>query len=247
MKNLIGFLFTSVALTGSLYLAGATSAPSSNLPGYTPSKIPPVVYPSKPAPPPPVQSAPVSLPKPVVPPMEKPFGMPGIVGLREGKWDGTDYLGHLSKNITVDIEVLKGDNTPVNVDISSLQTAINMLLKNEGLTPKAEVAEGPPLPFLHVLVIIYPVDKDKYVIFTTTRLFEEIQVVRKDFKPAGYWQGITWENQDISLANAEQVPAQVKSSIEALVKAFLERYKLYNKEDIDAPVPTTIPAAKPKV
>jgi len=236
MKNLIGFCFTSVALMGTFYLAGASSAPSTtSLPGSVPSKIPPVVYPSKPAAPLPVQSAPVSLPKPAVPPMEKPFGMPGVVGLRDGKWEGTDYLGHLSKNITVDVEVLKGDNTPVNVDISTLQAAIDTLLKNEGLTPKAEVAEGPPLPFLHVLVIIYPAEKDKFVVFTTTRLFEEIQVVRKDFKPAGYWQGITWENQDISLATSEQLVAQVKDSTQALVKAFLERYQLYNKEDIDAP------------
>ncbi|MBA3815818.1 MAG: hypothetical protein H0X29_04725 [Parachlamydiaceae bacterium] len=236
MLKISKFMFTCIALMGTFYLVGATatSAPkSTGLPGYTPSKIPPVVYPSKPAAPQVVPSTQAPLSKPVIPAMDKPFGMPGVVGLRDGKWEGTDYLGHVSKNITLDVEVLKNDNTPVNVDISTLKGALTALLKNEGIIPHAELSEGPPLPFLHVLVIIYPVDKDKFVVFTTTRLFEEIQVVRKEFKPAGFWQGITWENQDISLATSEQLVAQVTSSTETLLKAFLERYKLYNKENID--------------
>lgn len=236
MGKLLNFFFTHVAFIGIFCSIGVTptfGATTTNLPGSAPSKIPPVVYPSKPPPPPPVQ-APPPVSKPTIPAMEKPFGMPGVVGLRDGKWEGTDYLGHLSNKITVDVEILKGDKTPVSVDISSLQAAVNTLLKNEGFIPHAEVTEGPPLPFLHILAIIYPVDKDKYVVFTTCRLFEQIQVVRKDFKPAGYWQGITWENQDISLSTFDQLPAQVKSSIEALLKAFIERYRLYNKEDENA-------------
>lgn len=241
MQKLTRFLFICIAIIYAFHPASAVSASgNTGLPGSVPSKIPPVVYPPKPAAQPPtVQPAPLP-PKHAVPSMEKPFGMPGVVGLREGKWEGTDYLGHLSKNITVDVEVLKSDNTPVSVDISPLRTAIETLLKNDGLIPHAEVAEGPPLPFLHILVIIYPVDKDKFVVFTTCRLFEEIQVVRKDFKPGGFWQGITWENQDISLSSFDQLVPQVKSSTQALIKAFIERYKLYNKEDLEAP-------AKPKI
>lgn len=233
MKILPKLFFPILSLLGACAVAEAATS-TSNLPGSSPSKIPPVTYPSKPAEPTHVPP-PAPLPKPVIPPMEKPFGMPGVVGLRDGKWEGTDYLGHLSKNITVDIEVLKGDQTPVNIDTSALQSAISSLLKNEGIVPHSALNEGPPLPFLHVLVIIYPIEKDKFVVFTTCRLFEEIQVVRKEFKPAGYWQGITWENQDIVIATGEQLAAQVKTSTETLIKAFLERYKLYNQEDIDAP------------
>lgn len=236
MQKLLSFFFTNVAFIGIFCSVSVTPAfgASTGVPGSAPTKIPPVTYPSKPPPPPPVPAAP-PLVKPPAPAMDKPFGMPGVVGLRDGKWEGTDYLGHLSNKITVDVEILKGDKTPVSVDISSLQAAVKTLLKDEGFTPHAEVTEGPPLPFLHILAIIYPVDKDKYVVFTTCRLFEQIQVVRKDFKPAGYWQGITWENQDISLSTFDQLPAQVKSSIEALLKAFIERYRLYNKEDENRP------------
>jgi hypothetical protein len=233
MQSLLSFLATGAALTATFYLNSV--APNTGLPGSSPSKIPPVVYPSKPTAHPPHVESPPGTRKPVVTLMEKPFGMPGVIGLHNGKWEGTDYLGHVAKHISVDVEVLKGDKTPVNVDTSSLDNAISTLLKNNGFVPKADVTEGPPLPFLHVLVIIYPVEKDKFVVFTTTRLFEQIQVIRKDFKPAGYWQGITWENQDIILTNFEQLPTQIKTSAEALIKAFIDRYQLYNKEDIDNP------------
>lgn len=213
-------------------LYAATSG-GSGLPGSTPSKIPPVVYPKTPQ-----QTTPAQpykpLPRPVIPTMEKPFGMPGVVGLQDGKWMGTDYLGHLSKYMTVTFELLKGDgSSPVHVDANAIQKQIEELLKAENLVPHAQVTEGPPLPFLHVLVIVYPVEKDRYVIFTTCRLFEEIQVTREKFKPAGFWQGITWENQDISLASADQVDAQVKATVANLVGAFLKRYRLYNPESIE--------------
>src|SRR5690348_11247958 len=42
----------------------------------------------------------------------KPFGMPGVVGLQKGQWLGTDYLGFVSDHIGIDVEVLKGENTP---------------------------------------------------------------------------------------------------------------------------------------
>lgn len=237
LKQLLLFTMSSM-----IVFFPISAATPSSLPGSTPTKIPPVTLPKKPPPQavPPVQYTPP--PKPVVPPMEKPFGMPGVVGLRDGKWEGTDYLGHLSNNISIDIEVLKGDKSPVNVDTTLLHSRVADLLKDEGINPRAEVSEGPPLPFLHILVIVYPIEKDKFVIFTTCRLFEEIQVMRKNFKPAGYWQGITWENQDISLATVDQLSAQVRSSVENLITAFIQRYRLYNKEESSG-----LPAAKQQV
>lgn len=239
MRFSINFLMACIATLSTCELSAAgssTSSGSSSLPGSTPTKIPPVVYPK---PQPPQQQLPpqpyVPPPKPVVPAMEKPFGMPGVVGLVDGKWVGTDYLGHLAKSITVNVEVVKGENTSVNIDTNAIQTKVETLLKDEGFTPHADVTEGPPLPFLHILVIVYAIDKDKFVIFCTTRLFEDIHVVRKDFKPAGYWQGITWENQDISVATADKLDAQVKSSVNTLIKAFIDRYQLYNKPDETLP------------
>lgn len=210
-----------------------------SLPGSAPSKISPVNIPKQQSPEQPQPYKP--LPRPVVPAMEKPFGMPGIVGLRDGKWEGTDYLGYLSKYITINLEVVKATNLPLNIDANSLGTQVENILKADQLVPHARIAEGPPLPFLHILVIVYPTEKDRFVIFCSCRLFEEIHVVRENFKPAGHWQAITWENQDISLASTDQVNAQIKMSVENLVKAFVQRFRLYNPPDLE---PGMKPASK---
>lgn len=168
------------------------------------------------------------VPKQPLPPMTKPFGMPGVIGVQNGKWAGTDYLGYVSNRIGVDVEILKGENTPNLPDSAALTTHASAILTKENLIPTAEASDGPPLPFLHILLIVYPVDKDKFVVFGTCRLFEQIQVMRKNFSPAGFWQGITWENQDINLTTTEHLETQIKSTIDKLVGAFIERYRLYN-------------------
>lgn len=205
-------------------LPSSTWHQGSSAPATTPAKEkPPAPVPHKE----PATTSPFT-PKQTLPPMTKPFGMPGVIGIQHGKWAGTDYLGYLSANIGVDVEILKGENTPVLPDAATLTSRAGAILSKENLTPQAEVTEGPPLPFLHILLIVYPVDKDKFVVFGTCRLFEQIQVMRKNFSPAGFWQGITWENQDINLTTTEQLDAQIKSTVDKLVTAFVERYRIYN-------------------
>lgn len=168
------------------------------------------------------------LARPELPPMTKPFGMPGVIGMQNGKWEGTDYLGYLSNNIGIDVEILKADNVPQVSDIATIESRLANIFTKEDINARADVTEGPPLPFLHVLLIIYPVDKDRYVIFGNGRLFEQIEVIRKDFIPAGYWQGITWENQDIAIASGQQLDAQMKALADKLGTAFAKRYRQYN-------------------
>lgn len=183
--------------------------------------------------------------KPDLPPMTKPFGMPGVIGLQNGKWEGTDYLGYLSNNIGIDVEILKADAVPQVSDASTLENRIAAIFTKEDIVPHADVPEGPPLPFLHLLLIIYPVDKDRYAIFGNGRLFEQIQVIRKDFIPAGYWQGITWENQDISLATGQQLDAQMKEMADKLATAFAKRYRQYNLNKDGIPGAQNAPTAPP--
>lgn len=171
----------------------------------------------------------VPLQKPVLPPMTKPFGMPGVVGLQNNQWAGTDYLGYLSNHITVDVEILKGQDVPAVPEAAVLENRVKTLLTKEDITPQSEQIEGPPLPFLHILLIIYPAEKDRFVIFGASRLFEQVQVMRKNFRPAGYWQAITWESQDVRLASTEQLNAEVISLVDALATAFAKRFKQYHQ------------------
>lgn len=212
-------ILTSVSLSGDQY-----GPPSSN--ELFKNKPPLHTQPSKEIP---AQTPGIHpLEKPVLPPMVKPFNLPGVIGLQEGKWVGVDYLGFLTDHIGVDVEVLKPDSLQNPVDENELQSIVTKAFEAESITPRSDAMEGPPLPFLHVLVTIFPIDKDKFVVVGNTRLFEQLQVVRKDFIPAGYWQGITWENQDVVLAKASDLNGKVKEIVEKLAKAFATRYRQYN-------------------
>lgn len=160
--------------------------------------------------------------------MAKPFGMPGVVGIQKGKWEGTDYLGYLSNHVGLDIEILKSETVPAISGAAVIGPKVSEIFTRGNLVPSADVTQGPPLPFLHILMIIYPVGRDTYAIFGAARLFEQIQVIRKDFIPAGYWQGITWEVQDVTLADSKQLDAQMTALAEKLGQSFVTRYWEYN-------------------
>ncbi len=233
---LCGFIFTS-----SFGLMAVSSAPPSTKPSASkPLESPP---PRNDAAPP--HYKPTA--KPELPPMLKPFLMPGVIGLQYGKWEGTDYLGYLSNNVGVQVEISKAENVPAIVDEATIAKGIADIFTKENIIPYSGVAEGPPLPFFHILMLVYPIDKDRYVIVGNGRLFEQIQVIRKEFIPAGFWQGITWENHDIALANGQQLNTQIQAVADTLGTAFVKRYRQYNlsKEGLpggkDAPIPAPAP------
>lgn len=229
--RILGLLSFSIALSTfpvTLIAASGSSAPYSAGQGQSQLRSPP----PKPAP-----AKPAYKPgpqKPLLPVMNKPFGMPGVVGFANGKWEGNDYLGYLSSNISLSVEVVKGEQVPA-VDEGSLESLAKEIFTKENLSPQAVVEEGPLLPFFQVLIFIFPVEKDKFAIFAAGRLFESIDVKRKHFSPAGYWQAITWENQDVVLATSQDLLQQVKTSTEKIVKGFAARYRQYNPSNPETP------------
>lgn len=222
-----GMIFAA-SFTASLVLAdGTTTSPSSQ------STKPFSTKPTLQNPAPKKEQVPLyKSPKPTrpeLPVMAKPFGMPGVIGFQNGHWEGTDYLGFLSNNISVDVEILKNANVPDIPSAGGLNGRIANIFTKENINPQANVAEGPPLPFFHVLILIYPIEKDRFALLGSGRLFEQIQVVRKDFVPQGIWQGITWETQDTAVATSEQLDAQVQAIAERIATAFAQRVRQYQE------------------
>lgn len=227
----------SFGIAYSLNIHPLDAATSGSSPSYGPpssSQLPPIHQRPQEKPKPITPHVPLP-PKPLAPPMAKPFGMPGVVGLENDKWVGTDYLGYLSDKISIDVEVLKGKDVPSLPDASVIQQRVSEIFNKHSITPRSDEVEGPPLPFLHLLLIVYPVDQDRYVIFGNSRLFEKIKVERKDFVPKGYWQGITWENQDVSLSNAAQLDEKIKQLADKLAEAFANRFRQYNLTSGETP------------
>lgn len=161
---------------------------------------------------------------------QKTFLMPGVIGLENGQWVGGDYLGHLSNNIVPEVEIIKGQAVKGVPSDSALVAYASNLLSKGGLNPSPRPPTVLPLPAMHILLVVYPIDKDKYVIYGTCRLFEHIQVLRNDWIPSGNWQGITWESLDVSLTRADQVDVSIKKLIDTLVSRFIDRYRVYNQD-----------------
>lgn len=178
-------------------------------------------------------------PKPLLPVMEKAFGMPGVAGWQNGKWEHSDYLGLLSSHISVGVEVLKGDKVPP-IDESALQREAKEILVKASMTPRADAEEGPPLPFFHLLIFVYPADADRYVVFANGRLFEQVEVKRQNFEPKGYWQAITWETQDLSNVTGKELQGALKTTTEKILKDFTKRYREYNPINPDTPKPPPV-------
>ena len=158
----------------------------------------------------------------------KPIGAPGVVAFENGSWVGSDYLGHLSNKIGISVEILQsGSDIPVN-EATLLQLS-SELFQRQGIDPNPMIVEGePPLPFLHILVMVYTNDGQNYFVFTAFRLFEKVNVIRERFEPLGSWQAITWENQYLEVAKRDQLPLVIKKNVEDGVNIFLTRYREYN-------------------
>lgn len=220
-------LLTSMTLTvASTLCATTTSTPTTGSPPSTSINTTPSQ--NTPPPPAPIPHPFKQLPKEAKPPMGEPFGMPGVVGYQNNRWSGSDYLGHLSDHIAIDVEILKGEGVPDVPSPAEIKGKIASILQSNEIIPNSSAEEGPPLPFIHILLFVYPTGNDTFVVFGAERLFEQIDVKRKNFQAAGYWQGITWETQNVILVPGNQLNAQMITLAETLTKEFVKRYRSYN-------------------
>ena len=160
--------------------------------------------------------------------MVKPFGMPGVIGLENNQWVGSDYLGSLSPNIIIDLEIRKTASLQQPINEALIKQAVVNVFKGAEINTERLSQEGPPLPFMHVLIMVYPLTQEEVFTICSLRLFEEINVVRKNFVPSGYWQGITWESQDTGIFKKSELDVNLKDLVEKNAKIFTDRYRQYN-------------------
>ena len=154
---------------------------------------------------------------------------PGIVAQRGGRWVGSDHLYNLTENIDIVAEIFKPKNLELPITEEMIRSRVADIFKNSDIVPMAEEKPGqPPLPFFHVLVMIYPIEKG-YVCYTEGRLFEQINIDRVVLDEQTALQGITWESQNLILAPEEKLVEQVNTSVDEIANTFAERFEFYEK------------------
>lgn len=225
-------LLTTLALTVfslSLYAADAApKAPGAPAPG--PSTLPPL---------PPLEQKAKAKPAPEykpTKPVEKKFVRgtptyfhPGILILKDGNWNGGDYLFNLSNQIGVNISILKPENSEIRLNEDAILKKIEGTFKSGGISPNTLMEEGqPPVPFFYVQILIYPAGN---VIAAATKgaLYESVTLKRANLEGNTAFQAVTWERESLIVSPPENFEEQLLSNVMETVDAFVDRFQFYQQ------------------
>lgn len=178
------------------------------------------------------------------------YSFPGLVAKVAGRWVGSDYLYDLPPNIGVLVEIVKPESVKLKVGIAQITEQTEGIFARRGINPQAEASfYHPPLPFFHILVLFYP-SEEGYVAAVSGRLFEQVTLPRLKFVPAGTWQAITWEKQELIITSPAQFDEQLLKITREIARAFVNRVdyfareKVFQESEIKLKEPGSIPRVK---
>lgn len=226
MKKLVATFFLSCIVLNPVFLCA-----QNQMPGQAPSAInKPSAQPfPKPSP---EKETPIprpKLPKPMVASKEGgvPFTLPGIVGLKDGHWVGSDNLYNLSPDISIYIELVQAEDQKFDVDALEIKTRIQEIFSKAGINSAALHAPGEPsLPLYHVLIMLNQIEQ--YLIASCScRLFESVNLKRVILEQGITFQAITWEKQDLISASKKDFYPLVEKTIEDFTNGFVERFQYF--------------------
>lgn len=222
-----------------------------NLSAQPPSKTPQLEYPPQ------KKEGPKKTPPPIPKPPQRPslnvstiFSSPGIATLEGNEWVGTDHLYNLPPSIGIVVEIVKPTGvqpTPQSTTTTAatspsvpgfnpamledrIKEIVASSLRAAKIFPRDLLLErGSPLPFLHFLIILHPVEKG-YVAYCAGRLFEAVQLSRIFLRTGITFQAITWEKQELLIAPPEQLQQQILETVQTITFSFTDRIKNYALE-----------------
>lgn len=158
------------------------------------------------------------------------FNLPGIIGIQEGTWRGTDHLLNLTNNIFVAVDIMQGDNVKVPFDEDEVKAHVETVLMKAGVKTDALTRPGePPIPYLHFLIMVQKCGEDTAA-FIQARLFEKVKLDRVALPGEVFFQGITWEDENLLIIESSQVHKDIFSQLDEMAGYFIQRYNFFEKE-----------------
>jgi hypothetical protein len=174
------------------------------------------------------QTSPQSLTRQAILDPNQAYTRPGNVAFQDGQWVGNDHLYNLTNRIGLIVEII----SPEQLLLTPVQLREILAKKLEAssfeIIPLEPAVVGGVPPFLHVLVMAYPREKE-LVAYVGLRLFEPIELLRIKQGRETIIQGITWERQTVIEANNDVFVAELKTTIDELVNTFIEKWKYFEK------------------
>lgn len=156
---------------------------------------------------------------------------PGIIAFRNGHWVGSDHLYNLTNSIDVVVEFYTPQNIVLPLNKDDVKQKISEIFQKARIhvEPPAVEAGKPPLPFFHMLIMAYPLEKG-FAVYCEGRLFEGVQLERVTLDEQTSMQAITWESQNLIVSSKEDLSNQIMKSVEEIATSFADRFRFY--EDI---------------
>lgn len=200
-------------------IAATTTSTSKQSQGMT---TPPLVLPTPDQTP--KQGMPAKIPEVNVA-IQVNYLLPGIVALQGGEWVGNDHLYGISDNIGIIAEIVKPAGVTVPITEERVQKQIAKMFQGASLTPRTQIVGSTPLPYLHVLIMLNPIENG-YAAYVATRLFESVALQRFHLKVGTTFQAITWERQEFIVFPTEQFQEQIGKVLHTMIMSFIDRATL---------------------
>ena len=167
--------------------------------------------------------------QPLIPSAEGgvPFTLPGIVGLKDGHWVGSDNLYNLKPDISIYVELVLPENKKFDINEDQIKSSVQEIFSKAGINPTALHEPGDPsLPLFHVLLLVNSVDE--YLIASCAcRLFESVTIKRVILEQGITFQAITWEKQDLIIASKKDFYPLIDKTIADFSAEFVERFQYF--------------------
>ncbi len=158
------------------------------------------------------------------------YTSPGIATIQGGDWVGAEHLYGLSTDIRLVVEIVHPQGMTAPITKEWILEKVQPILIGGGVQPRSGLSPNQtPLPFLHFLVMINPIEKG-YVAYCAARLFESVQVDRPNLKVDVTWQAITWEKQELMVFASEQLEIELAKAVEASATSFANKFKSYERQ-----------------
>lgn len=156
-----------------------------------------------------------------------PFTLPGIVGMAQGQWVGSDNLYNVRPDITIYVELVMPEDTKFEINDKEIKAKIQEIFTKSGINPTAvHYADEPSLPLFHVLIMLNSIDQC-LTAFCACRLFEPVTLKRVIQEQGITFQAITWEKQDLMSATKKDFYPLLDKTIDNLALSFTERFHYF--------------------
>lgn len=164
------------------------------------------------------------------PPVSVSFTLPGIIGIQEGQWRGTDHLLNLTNNIFVSADIMASKDVKLPFSEQVLIDRVTAKFIQAGLHPEGATHGGqPPLPYLHFVIMVQPCG-DEFAAFIQARLFEKVKLDRVVLPPEVVFQAITWEDENFIIMSYSQLQDEVFKQMDEMTEYFVSRFNFFEKE-----------------